>query len=345
MPVCAQTDTPPRSANIDTARRVLNLLFIFNAAVASIPTSQIISDSDLGYGGANRESEFKKFSRDRERLEKLGFVIREYKPEGELETVESRWALDREASHIDTSSLEPDDADTLARAIDEYLGRADVPFHEPLLRIRAALVTVTGEMEASGNAAGAAAATSATGKTLDTLWSAYSARKQLKFAYTDAHGNPTTRTVNIYGFLPQQNSCYFVGFDDQSGEVRTFRADRVAKTWVPKKHYEVPADFDIKPYLFLPLDLGGNGESIVDAVFSFPASSTRDELLCITNDRGELEHQADGSWTWSIQQVDANAAARMALGYASRGMRPQAPAALIDQWHKIIDEAVCNHAA
>lgn len=336
MPVCAQTDTSQGSAAINTARRILNLLFIFNTATGPLSTTQIITDSDLGYNGANRDSEFKKFRRDRQRLENLGFVIRESKPEGEKETEESRWALDRAASHVDVANLEANDIDTLICAIDEYLGRADVVFREPLLRARTTLSTLTDAPSAP--AAGES-------KTFEALWGAYSSRKQLTFTYSDAHGNQSKRTVSIYGFFNQQNSCYFVGLDDLSDNVRTFRAERVTKVWSPKKSYEVPVDFDIKPYLFLPLDLGGTGDAVADAVFSFPASSVEDELLRLANGRGALSQQADGSWLWSIEQVDVRAAAKMALGYASRGMRPQEPAALIEQWNEILDTAVRNHAA
>lgn len=336
MPVRAQSDTPQGALAVGTARRILNLLFIFNASVAPLSTTQIITDSDLGYDGDNRDSTFKKFQRDRQRLESLGFIIRESKPEGEKENEESRWVLDRAASHIDTASLTADDADTLARAIDEYLGREDVVFRAPLLRMRATLSTLTNVTGTTG---------AGDNKTLETLWGAYSARKQLTFTYSNAHGSQSKRTVCIYGFFNQQNSCFFVGLDDLSGKVRTFRAERVIKTWSPKKSYTVPADFDIKPYLFLPLDLGGSGEATVDAVFSFPATSVEDELLRLTNGRGELSPQADGSWLWSIDQVDARAAAKMALGYASRGMRPQGPTALVAQWNEILDTAVRDHAA
>lgn len=81
----------------DALRRVLDLFFLFQTAAAPIPTSQIISDADLGYGGdADAESNKRKFNRDRDALAKAGVFIKDVTPGGASRSEESRWALDRE---------------------------------------------------------------------------------------------------------------------------------------------------------------------------------------------------------------------------------------------------------
>lgn len=325
---------------IETARRILNLLFVFNAAPTGLTTTQIITDTDLGYGGGTDESERKKFRRDRKRLQNLGFIIQEDKPLGESETEESSWVLDRRQTHINVSSISADDADTLIHAIDEYLGRKDIVFREPLLHIRSTLTSLnksgaqnhitTSESEQSKNAI------------LDTLWTAHHQKKQLIITYCDAAGKTSKRTVNIYGFHYQQGSCYFVAYDSLTQSIRTFRADRVLKALKPKGSFQIPVDFDLKAHVFLPLDFTNSAEKI-DAVFTFPAGSAPDELQKITKGRGTLNHVEDNSWTWTISDVDSRGAARMALKNAARGMRPLSPEILIQQWNELLEEAVCAH--
>ncbi len=325
---------------IETARRILNLLFVFNTAPTGLTTTQIITDTDLGYGGGTDESERKKFRRDRKRLQDLGFIIQEDKPQGESETEESSWVLNRSQTHINTSSISVDDADTLIHAIDEYLGRKDIVFREPLLRIRSTLISlnksdsqshaITSDSEQSENT------------TLDTLWTAHRQKKQLVITYCDAGGKTTKRTVDIYGFHYQQGSCYFVAYDSLTQSIRTFRTDRVNKTLKPKGSFQIPVDFDLTSHIFLPLDFSNSAEKI-DAEFTFPAGSAPDELQKITKGRGTLNRAENNSWTWIIPDVDSRGAARMALKNAARGMRPLSPEILIQRWNELLEEAVCTH--
>lgn len=103
----------------------------------TLTTTEIITDSELGYGMAGIESEKKKFQRDRKKLEEYGVHIREVKESGASETEESRWEIDRERTHIDTAVVTQDDADMLVHAVDEYLARTKISFRSALLRIRA----------------------------------------------------------------------------------------------------------------------------------------------------------------------------------------------------------------
>ena len=68
-------DSRDRIADDTVAQRLLNLAFIFNTSTRPISTDEIVSDSDLGYGSTNRESEVKKFNRDRKKLSEQGIEI------------------------------------------------------------------------------------------------------------------------------------------------------------------------------------------------------------------------------------------------------------------------------
>ena len=50
-----------------TAQRLLNLAFVLNVAPRPLRTDEIVADADLGYGSGNRESDLRKFRRDRDR--------------------------------------------------------------------------------------------------------------------------------------------------------------------------------------------------------------------------------------------------------------------------------------
>ena len=65
-----------------SAQRLLNLFFIFNASTRALSTEEIVSDSDLGYGSPQRDSDLRKFRRDRAKLAEQGIQIVEAKPLG-----------------------------------------------------------------------------------------------------------------------------------------------------------------------------------------------------------------------------------------------------------------------
>lgn len=333
-------EVSPETGVNETARRILNLLFILNSAATPLSTEQIISDSDLGYGSDKPESDQRKFRRDREKLEQYGIFVREVKAPGASEAEESAWAIDRQRSHIDTALLTKNDADTLLAAVNEYLKRGDIPYREALLRIRTTLGSLgsASKMEKEDSTTPEREVPSS----LEAIWTAYSARKKLKIRYADARGKQTERTVAIYGIVNQLDHCYFVAHDSLKDGIFTFRADRIVRAWKPKGGYSIPDDFDISLYLFLPIDLG-KGEGI-DVEFTFPATVSEGEVQTITNGREALEKQADGSWIWRTHSVSPTAAARMALTHAERGMRPLAPESLIDEWNSLIEKAVSAHA-
>ena len=115
-----------------SAQRLLNLFFIFNASTRALSTEEIVSDSDLGYGSPQRDSDLRKFRRDRAKLAEQGIQIVEAKPLGAAESEESYWKLDRENTFATGGIVTRDDAQTLAAAIDEYLEGQATPLGRPL---------------------------------------------------------------------------------------------------------------------------------------------------------------------------------------------------------------------
>lgn len=325
----------------ESARRILNLLFILNCTSRPLTTTEIITDSDLGYGMAGIESEKKKFQRDRKKLEEYGVHIREVKESGASETEESRWEIDRGRTHIDTAVVTQDDADMLVHAVDEYLARTKISFRSALLRIRAVAAAIDTDAEQDESGDDAERVNEQIQNVLDTVWAAYCSRKSLPFCYRDAKGKESKRTVSIYGIVNQANQCYFVGLDNLSGKVRTFRTDRVTRMNKPRGSYTIPHDFSLSAFQFLPFDLGDEEE--IQATFAFPAQSVAGEIEVLTHGRGTLEIQPDESLHWNIAVKNPDAAVAMALKNASLGMRPCSPAPLVSLWNSAITKAVEAH--
>ena len=324
----------------EKALRILTLLFALNASKTPLTTEQILSDSDLGYGSDNRESDRRKFQRDREILADHGIMVREVRASGASETEESSWKIDRLRTHAERGSLSPDDAELALAAIDEIFElHADNPERWPLQRAYLKLKELMGiEVKASPEHAGGGYS-----PVLQTVWDAFMSHRPVRFTYRGAGGTERDREVELYGTFARGNHSYLVGFDREADAMRTFRTDRIVRarhTPASAGTYDVPAAFDIEDYQFLPFDFSNVGP--VDAAFTFPATVDEHELELLTRGRGALTRGTD-VWTWEISVRDLDAAAAFCLGHTSLGMRPTAPAELIEAWRTNIGKAVAEH--
>lgn len=329
----------------ETAQRLLNLLFVFNAASRPLTTDEVVSDSDLGYGSPNRASDLRKFRRDREKLAERGVFITEVHPVGSSEAEQSSWAIDRERTFAGGGIADVDDIRQLVDAVDAYLARPDSPLAPPLTAVRnralEALASLEGELPVEEGGEPGTAATP--DPVTDALWTAFSLRRSLPISYRNAGGEASRRTVAIFGVFSHAGAGYIVARDDASGSVRTFRIDRIHRVGALRGAYEIPSDFDIRPYLFLPFDLSAG--QTVEARFTLPAERTPDELDALTLGRGTTERADDGTWIWTVGVRDLDAGAAYALEHARDGMRPAGPEALVSSWRTRIRKAVAAHGA
>lgn len=342
----AEAHDDPEPMPVDeTAQRLLNLLFVLNAAPRPLATEEIVSDSDLGYGSGNRASDLRKFRRDREKLEERGVYIAELKTPGSSETEQSAWALDRARTFAAGGLVREEDARLLVATIDAHLAVPGSPFEPPLRAIRTkaleSLEAVEGELSVEDGATRRDC--TARDAITDALWTAFSLRRTIKMRYTDAAGKQSERVIAVYGIFSHESAGYIAALDDASGEVRTFRIDRIARLGALGSPYEIPDGFDARTYLFLPFDLASG--PTVTATFTLPAERTEAEVQAITYGRGRAQREADGTWSWTVEARDVNAAAAFALSHAHDGMRPQGPAPLVDAWRAHIERTVAAHAS
>ncbi len=335
----SKTDTRRNGKAIDktaAARRLLNLLFILNAASAPISTSQIISDSDLGYGSGNPESDKRKFQRDRELLAEKGIVIKDVRPQGASQSEEATWVIDREQTFIAGGLVDTATLETLLRVVDLELENPSSPFLVPARRIRTKLLELSEIHPAPAPHAQPTPAEEA-------VWTAFSLKRQLRFTYVNGLGEKKKRSCCIYGIFSESGKGYFVGLDDLSDEIKTFRIDHVVSSLKPGATYEIPQDFSVSDYFFLPFDFAEGPKTT--AAFSFPSERTETELTAFTQGRGTIALDRDQDrWLWTIKASDLAAVARFVLGHANLEPKPVEPPELIDAWNNEIDKAVFAHA-
>ena len=335
-----QPDDGTADAPLDeTAQRLLNLLFIFNAAERPLTTDEIVSDADLGYGSPNRASDLRKFRRDREKLAERGVFIAEVRATDAAETEQSSWAIDRARTFAGgghsargrraplgqghrrlsrrparTRSPRRSTPCASARARSSPVSQANsrpktpsasrpLPPRNKTVRAKTARPTPSGRLSRSA--------------VPYPLRTATRAVRAPSAPWPSTASLPTAPQATSWGSTARRRQCApFV----------STASNEWACSAIPTRS---PPTLTCAP-IFLPFDLG-EGEPVA-ATFSLPAERTCAELMALTYGRGTSVRAGDGSWRWHITVRDLGAAAAFALEHARDGMRPVAPAALVDTW-------------
>lgn len=322
--------------NKQKAHRTLSLFLLLDNASGPLTSSRILSDDSIGYNLKSPESARKAFQRDRANLLDHGIVIEEIK-DGGHSNLESSWQIDRDATYARLDLVRPDEAEAAVVAIDEQIQQG-TPLQKPLMRIRSRLLSRIPETYRSEPPVPLAPSD----PTGFLLWNALKQQTTVTIDYCDMAGSASKRTLSIYGMYPRKGNWYVVALDDKSGEVRTFRADRIAGAVVHKRTYAIPDDFELAQYRFLPFDIGAGPET--EIAFSFPGDMTEDEVNAVTHGRGSLDFDpARSRWIWTVRCKSVDAAAAYALR-AGCGMLPLSPAALVDRWRSTVEGALRAHA-
>lgn len=69
-------------------------------------------------------------------------------------------------------------------------------------------------------------------------------RRPVEISYTGRDGRRSERIVHPYGIVAHSGRWYVTGADSASGEVRTFRLDRISQIALSDGVFDVPAGFD-----------------------------------------------------------------------------------------------------
>ncbi|MCP2168906.1 helix-turn-helix transcriptional regulator [Goodfellowiella coeruleoviolacea] len=69
-------------------------------------------------------------------------------------------------------------------------------------------------------------------------------RRPVALGYTAGHGGASERVVHPYGVVAHSGRWYLTGFDSASGQVRTFRVDRITTVGTRAGTFDAPVGFD-----------------------------------------------------------------------------------------------------
>lgn len=302
----------------------------------------------------------KRFERARARLGQVGIVI-SIAPGSEAEQ-EPRYVLDAGLSYSAEQSVQLSGEQALRLS---YLlaicEQADLPFRDDLERARLRLTTmmrveVDGDASAPGLApaasshAGLPTSDGANEPALDVISDAYAHAHPIEFSYVNAHGEPSRRTVAVYGLFTHRAHTYVVGFDEGRRGVRVFRVGRIATEPAPaidtRRTYAVPADFSLSDYRHLPFQYG---EEPFIATFRDTRGMTDRERSALTQDLGSWEIAktdvaSHDRATWTVEASDVEEAARWSThALSTNGLLPISPERLVSAVRDGLERTVRIH--
>jgi proteasome accessory factor C len=118
-----------------------------------------------------------------------------------------------------------------------------------LERLRAALVHIPSDAVAAGQRE-ASLPDPGDATTLSTVQRAMAARRKVAIRYRGgSKAAASDRTVQPYALVVASGSWYVLGYCESSGEIRSFRLDRIELIEQTTEAYEIPATFSVDEHL------------------------------------------------------------------------------------------------
>ncbi|HEX2053895.1 MAG TPA: WYL domain-containing protein [Actinomycetota bacterium] len=231
------------------SERLLNLI------VMLLETSQPVTAEQIhrtipGYGQDSWDSFKRMFERDKEELREMGIPV-------ELSSLdpwdtEQGYRIPKDRYYLPDLELEPDELAAL------WLAAGLLRMTDPGPARTALMKLTEGEPPPpGGNLSWLTADLGLAAPHLSVALESVAAKKKVTFAYR-SKDRVGTRQVDPYGLSHRRGKWYLVGRDDRSGEVRSFRLDRVEGTIRlthpsrPGPEFEIPEDFVLQGYVDRP---------------------------------------------------------------------------------------------
>jgi proteasome accessory factor B len=217
---------------------MLNLLFVLLNAPVPITRAQI-TDRVPGYGGSDDALE-KMFERDKATLRELGIPL-ETQPIDLFHDDVVGYRIDRSQWLMPEISLTAQER--------TYLSLAASAWETAQLRTAAQQAVRRIDAQEFDDVANIPISLAKGRRHIAEILGAITNDKTLVFEYVgQSDDKPTKRTVDPWRALLHSGHWYLVGFDQDRGEVRTFRTDRIVGDVVETSHQRVehpPDDFSI----------------------------------------------------------------------------------------------------
>jgi predicted DNA-binding transcriptional regulator YafY len=178
------------------------------------------------------------------------------------------------------------------------------------------------------------AAAPAASDVLLTLTSAAQRLRRVWLRYRDREGVESAREVDPYGLVFHYGRWYLVALDQRSGELRTFRLDRVQSVDSRDATFERPRDFDARTHLLRALASVPWGWDI-KVLLSAELAQVRQRIAA---DIANLEQTSEGVLL-TTQADDLRYAARLIVGLGVPFVVLR-PAELKVELHKLAEEVI-----
>jgi len=319
----------------EAVERLVNLALFLAAAPGPVSAERIRAEL-AGYpADQDYEAFIRMFERDKDQLRAMGLAIEA--------TAEGEYRLDADSTFVDGLELSAEDEAVLRATAAVFLDDPSFPFAADL---RFALAKVAGgpdpDLAAAAHLADEEPETQ--GATVAVLTTACTARKRVRFDYTNARGESGPHEVEPYGLFLHAGRWYLVARDTTRAEVRVYAVSRMAR---PEPHasrprtpdFERPATFDVGAYVGLPFQYGP-GEPF-DAELRFAPSVTW-RARALTGGAGEL--RPDGEYlVWRVPARDAERLARWVVANGP-GISVDSPPGVADLLRSGLARAVARHA-
>ena len=124
-----------------------------------------------------------------------------------------------------------------------------------------------------------------------------------RITYTNRAGISSQRLVAPYGLFLLSGRWYLVAHDETHGETRTFKLGRISTLTLIEERFEPPKDFSLAEWVCLPFEIGTKDAESVQTSIVIPADY-RGSLESLTQGRGQVTPQEDGSLVWRVVYRD-----------------------------------------
>ena len=138
---------------------------------------------------------------------------------------------------------------------------------------------------------------------LEAITLAWSLQRKVRLWYRSPRsGQVRQRDFSPYFVEPSGSgyACYAIGFDDWSGEMRTFKLERLERAQMLDESYDIPPDFDPDQYLETSWGIM-HGEGTVEVVLQFSSHVASRVKESIWHPSQEIDDLKDGGCLLTVR--------------------------------------------
>jgi predicted DNA-binding transcriptional regulator YafY len=138
---------------------------------------------------------------------------------------------------------------------------------------------------------------------LESITLAWSLQRKVRLWYRSPRsGKVRPRDLSPYFVEPSGTgySCYVIGLDDWSGEIRTFKLERLERAQMLDEVYEIPKDFDPDKYLAASWGIM-HGEEEVEVILQFSPAVASRVRESVWHPSQELDELRDGGCLFTVR--------------------------------------------